>query len=91
MLAITRGLMARPKLLMLDEPSMGLAPIIVEQIYESISSIRDTGMTVFLVEQNADIALDVADYGYVLSSGTIVQQGTSKELKESNLLEAYFK
>ena len=90
MMAIMRGLMAHPKLLMLDEPSMGLAPIIVEQIYESIAGIRDSGVTVFLVEQNADIALEVADYAFVLSSGTIVKQGSGQALKKENLLEAYF-
>lgn len=90
MMAIMRGLMAHPKLLMLDEPSMGLAPIIVEQIYESIAGIRDSGVTVFLVEQNADIALEVADYAYVLSSGTIVKEGSGQALKKENLLEAYF-
>ncbi|WP_343210506.1 ABC transporter ATP-binding protein [Anaerolentibacter hominis] len=91
MLAIMRGLMAHPKLLMLDEPSMGLAPVIVDQIYEQIAAINRTGMTIFLVEQNSSIALDVADYAYVLSSGKIVREGPSKVLAGENLLDAYFK
>jgi branched-chain amino acid transport system ATP-binding protein len=92
MLAIMRGLMAKPKLLMLDEPSMGLAPIIVEQIYEAILKINKSGMTIFLVEQNTNMALQVANYGYVLSSGVITSKGDSCELRENKgMLESYFK
>jgi len=92
MLAIMRGLMAKPKLLMLDEPSMGLAPIIVEQIYEGISNINKTGTTIFLVEQNTNMALQVSHYGYILSSGVIVNEGTSSMLKENEeMLKSYFK
>ena len=92
MLAIMRGLMAKPKLLMLDEPSMGLAPVIVEQIYESILKINKSGMTVFLVEQNTNMALEVANYGYVLSSGMIASEGSSCELKgNEEMLQSYFK
>jgi branched-chain amino acid transport system ATP-binding protein len=90
MMAIMRGLMAHPKLLMLDEPSMGLAPIIVEQIYEKILEINKKGMTIFLVEQNAGIALNVAEYAYILSSGTIVREGWARELSHENLLDYYF-
>src|SRR6516165_5176572 len=75
MVAIARGLMARPKLLLLDEPSLGLAPRIVEQLFETIAGIREQGTTVLLVEQNAHMALSVADRGYVLETGRLVIQG----------------
>jgi branched-chain amino acid transport system ATP-binding protein len=80
MLAIGRALMARPKLMMLDEPSMGLAPLVVKDIFAIVSRIRDEGTTVLLVEQNARGALRVADRGYVLETGRIVLQGTAEEL-----------
>jgi branched-chain amino acid transport system ATP-binding protein len=80
MLAIGRALMTRPKLLMLDEPSMGLAPILVEQIFSIISDINRQGTTILLVEQNALMALGVADRGYVLQTGRIVQSGDAKML-----------
>jgi len=83
MLAIGRALMARPKLLMLDEPSLGLAPILVEQIFSIILEINSQGTTVLLVEQNAFKALEIAHRGYVLETGTIVQTGTGKELLAS--------
>ena len=83
MLAIGRALMARPKLLMLDEPSLGLAPILVETIFSIIREINSQGTTVLLVEQNAYKALEVAHRGYVLETGVIVQTGTGKELLES--------
>jgi branched-chain amino acid transport system ATP-binding protein len=83
MLAIGRALMARPKLLMLDEPSLGLAPILVEQIFSIILEINSQGTTVLLVEQNAYKALEIAHRGYVLETGTIVQTGTGKELLAS--------
>lgn len=92
MLAIMRGLMSRPRLLMLDEPSMGLAPIIVEQIYENISDICKQGTTIFLVEQNTYMALQVADYAYILSNGTIVQEGDVHTMAESEqVIASYFK
>lgn len=91
MLAIMRGLMAKPKLLMLDEPSMGLAPIIVEQIYESILNINKSGMTIFLVEQNTNMALQVSYYSYILSSGMIVSEGESSVLQQNEeMLQSYF-
>ena len=84
MLAIGRGLMAKPKLLLLDEPSMGLAPIIVKGIFEVIKQInKNLGTTILLVEQNAKMALSVADRGYVLETGYITLKGTSEELRES--------
>jgi len=80
MLAIARALMARPKLIMMDEPSMGLAPLIVKDIFTIVQRLRDEGNTVLLVEQNAMAALRIADRGYVLETGRIVLQGTSEEL-----------
>ncbi|MBR4295531.1 MAG: ABC transporter ATP-binding protein [Clostridia bacterium] len=83
MLAIGRALMSQPKLLMLDEPSMGLAPILVEQIFDIIKELHSQGTTVLLVEQNAGHALEIADRAYVLESGRIVLTGTGEELAES--------
>ena len=80
MLAMGRALMSRPKLMMLDEPSMGLAPILVEQIFEIIQSLHKAGTTILLVEQNAQMALSVADRGYVLETGKIVTTGTGADL-----------
>ena len=80
MLAMGRGLMSNPKLLMLDEPSMGLAPILVEQIFDIIQRLHKAGTTILLVEQNARMALSVADRGYVLETGKIVATGTGDEL-----------
>ncbi|HEX7932661.1 MAG TPA: ABC transporter ATP-binding protein [Paraburkholderia sp.] len=80
MLAVARGLMSKPKLLMLDEPSLGLAPIIVQQLFATIRSIRERGTTVLLVEQNANMALSVADRGYVLSTGRVIVEGTPASL-----------
>ncbi len=84
MLAIGRALMAGPKLLMLDEPSMGLAPIIVKQIFDEIRKLRDAGNTILLVEQNARAALRIADRGYVIETGQMVLDGTSDELLNNN-------
>ena len=83
MLAMGRALMSHPKLLMLDEPSMGLAPILVEQIFEIIQNLNRSGSTILLVEQNAQMALSVAHRGYVLETGKIVTTGTGAELIES--------
>ena len=83
MLAMGRALMSHPKLLMLDEPSMGLAPILVEQIFEIIRNLNKNGSTILLVEQNAQMALSVAHRGYVLETGRIVTTGTGAELIES--------
>ena len=83
MLAMGRALMSHPKLLMLDEPSMGLAPILVEQIFEIIQNLHKSGTTILLVEQNAQAALSVADRGYVLETGKVVTSGTGKSLLAS--------
>ena len=83
MLAMGRALMSNPKLLMLDEPSMGLAPILVEQIFDIIKNLHKAGTTILLVEQNAQAALSVADRGYVLETGKIVTTGTGEELLAS--------
>lgn len=83
MLAMGRALMSHPKLLMLDEPSMGLAPILVDQIFEIIKELHKSGTTILLVEQNAQMALSIADRGYVLETGKITLSGTGKELATS--------
>ncbi|MBQ9189559.1 MAG: ABC transporter ATP-binding protein, partial [Clostridia bacterium] len=90
MLAIGRGLMSHPKLLMLDEPSMGLAPILVEQIFEIIRELRDHGTTILLVEQNARMALKIADRGYVIETGKVVLTGTGHELLNSPAVKAAY-
>lgn len=90
MLAIARALMSAPRLLLLDEPSLGLAPKIVDQVFNLILSLRDQGITILLVEQNAERALEIADQGYVLQSGELVLSGTGKELAGSDLIrQAY--
>ena len=86
MLAMGRALMSRPKLLMLDEPSMGLAPLLVEQIFDIIRQLHADGTTILLVEQNAQAALAVADRGYVLETGHIVTEGTGTALLESDTI-----
>ena len=90
MLAIARALMSQPKLLLLDEPSLGLAPIVIQQIFEIIEQLRRDGVTIFLVEQNANQALKLADRGYVLENGLIVMQGSGDELlRDPRVREAY--
>ena len=90
MLAIARSLMSRPRLLMLDEPSLGLAPLIVDQIFELLDKLRQDGLTMLLVEQNAHEALDLADRAYVVSSGELVFKGTASDLKSSgDVMEMY--
>lgn len=80
MLAMGRALMSKPKLLMLDEPSMGLAPILVEQIFDIVKELHQAGTTILLVEQNAQMALSVADRAYVMETGTISMSGSAREL-----------
>ncbi|MCI8511882.1 MAG: ABC transporter ATP-binding protein [Lachnospiraceae bacterium] len=90
MLAIGRGLMARPKLLMLDEPSMGLAPLVVEEVFKKIVEINKQGIPILLIEQNARLALEVSDYAYIMEQGRIKFEGVSKELEsDERILQAY--
>ena len=90
MLALGRALMARPRLLMLDEPSLGLAPLIVRETFRIIADLRRTGVAILLVEQNARAALQVADYGYVLENGEITVEGPARELAENpRVIETY--
>jgi branched-chain amino acid transport system ATP-binding protein len=86
MLAIGRALMSRPRLMCMDEPSMGLSPILVQTVFDTIQEIRKTGVTIFVVEQNAFMALNVADRGYVLQQGRIVLSDTSKNLLDNDLV-----
>ena len=90
MLAVSRGLMSNPKLLLLDEPSMGLAPILVEEIFHIIKEINEQGVSILLVEQNANMALQVANRGYVLETGRIVLEGTAKELRANQQVKAAY-
>ena len=90
MLAVGRALMARPKLIMMDEPSLGLAPLVVQGIFDIIRTINKAGITVLLIEQNANMALKVADYAYVMQTGEITLSGTGAELLENEeVKEAY--
>ena len=90
MLAMGRALMSKPKLLMLDEPSMGLAPILVEQIFDIIKELHDAGTTILLVEQNAQMALSIADRAYVLGTGRITMSGDAAEvLADDGVRKAY--
>jgi branched-chain amino acid transport system ATP-binding protein len=90
MLAIGRGLMSRPKLLMLDEPSWGIAPILVDRIFEVIGEIRKNGVTVLLVEQDVEAALDICDRAYVVQTGRIVLEGPGRELLDSEVVRKAF-
>ena len=90
MLAMGRAIMSRPKLLILDEPSMGLSPIFVKEIFDTIKVLKKEGVTILLVEQNAKMALSIADRGYVLETGNIKLEGDSKELlRNENVKKAY--
>jgi branched-chain amino acid transport system ATP-binding protein len=90
MLAIGRSLMSRPKLLLLDEPSMGLAPVLVERIFQVIEEVNKQGTTILLVEQNANVALEIATRGYVLESGFIVNSAPAEKLRQDpKVREAY--
>ncbi len=87
MLAVARSLMSQPKLLVLDEPSLGLAPQIVERIFDLVLDLKARGLTILLVEQNAERALEIADFGYVLQTGAIVLQGSGSELAQSDMVK----
>jgi branched-chain amino acid transport system ATP-binding protein len=87
MLAIGRALMAHPRVMLLDEPSMGLAPILVESIFETIQAINQEGTTILLVEQNALVALSIADRGYVIQTGEIVLHDTAKNLQQNEMVQ----
>ncbi len=90
MLAVGRALMARPKLIMMDEPSLGLAPLVVKDIFNIIKTINESGITVLLIEQNANMALKIADYGFVIETGNITLSGTGEELlSNESVKEAY--
>ena len=90
MVAIGRGLMSNPQILMLDEPSLGLAPLLVDEVFDTIRKLKDEGMTILLVEQNVREALDLADRGYVLQTGRIVGQGSGQELLASDMFREAF-
>lgn len=90
MLAVGRALMAQPKVLMLDEPSLGLAPLIVKEVFRIVAHLRDTGVSILLIEQNARAALEIADYGYVLETGEIGLEGPAAELAhDPRVIETY--
>ena len=90
MLAISRALMARPKLMMLDEPSLGLAPLLVEEIFRIIQEIHASGTTVLLVEQNANLALAIADYGYIMEGGRVVLDGEPAKLRANEDVKEFY-
>jgi branched-chain amino acid transport system ATP-binding protein len=90
MLAMARGLMSKPRVLLLDEPSMGLAPVLVDAIFDIIRQLHEEGTTILLVEQNARMALQVADRGYVLQTGEIVLQDEAKNLQENEMIQRVY-
>ena len=90
MLAIGRALMGRPKLLILDEPSLGLAPILVDEVLATVRRLKEEGITILLVEQNVREALDLADRGYILQTGRITGEGTGQELLDSDIFRSAF-
>lgn len=92
MLSIGRGLMSSPQLLIFDEPSLGLAPILVEQNFETIERVNQEGTTIFLVEQNASLTLEIASFGYVLQKGEVIAEGTAEQLMQTEVIQsAYLK
>ena len=90
MLAIGRAMMANPKLLILDEPSLGLAPLLVEQIRDIVVDINKSGVSVLLIEQNAAMALSIADYGYILETGKVVLDGDAEKLRKDEDVQEFY-
>ena len=90
MVAIGRGLMSNPQILMLDEPSLGLAPILVDEVLDTVRRLKKEGITILIVEQNVREALDLADHGYVLQTGRITQEGSGQELLQSDVFRSAF-
>ncbi len=90
MLAIGRGLMSNPKVLMLDEPSLGLMPKLVDEMLEAVAKLKESGKTILLVEQNVRESLDLSDRGYVLQTGRTIHQGTGKELLNAEIIQKAF-
>jgi branched-chain amino acid transport system ATP-binding protein len=90
MLAIGRALMAKPKLLLLDEPSLGLAPLLVKEIFDTIKQINEEGTTILLVEQNANMALSIADYGYIMENGKVVLDGPADVLRNNDDVKEFY-
>ena len=90
MVAIGRGLMSNPQILMLDEPSLGLSPILVDEVLDTVRRLKEEGITILLVEQNVREALDLADRGYILQTGRVIAEGTGKELLESDVIRSAF-
>ena len=90
MLAIARGMMADPRLVMVDEPSLGLAPHLVTDVFHALERLRETGVTILMVEQRVNATLDIADRAYVLENGRIVMEGTSAELKENEHVQSAY-
>ena len=90
MVAIGRGLMSNPQILMLDEPSLGLAPILVDEVLDTVRRLKEEGITILLVEQNVREALDLADRGYILQTGRITGDGTGQELLDSDIFRSAF-
>jgi branched-chain amino acid transport system ATP-binding protein len=90
MVAIGRGLMSNPQILMLDEPSLGLAPILVDEVLDTVRRLKKEGITILMVEQNVLEALDLADRGYVLQTGRITQEGSGQELLQSDIFRSAF-
>ena len=90
MVAVGRGLMAKPKILLLDEPSLGLSPAMIGELYDALAALRDEGVTILLVDQMANLALQVADRAYVLETGTIVKAASAAHLREDTELAAAY-
>ena len=90
MVAIGRGLMSSPQVLMLDEPSLGLAPVLVDEVLDTVRRLKEEGITILLVEQNVREALDLADRGYILQTGRVIAEGSGNELLDSDVIRSAF-